>query len=60
MENHFIKYCRVCQTVISQCRCPSKDKKILWGVCWDCEEKETVSTNMKIRQHYYFNNPMND
>jgi hypothetical protein len=40
MENHFIKYCRECQKVISQCRCPSKDKKVLWGVCRDCETKE--------------------
>ena len=40
MGNHFIKYCRYCQTVISQCRCPSKEKTMSWGVCAGCETKE--------------------
>ena len=33
---HFIKKCRVCMTVISQCRCPGP-KPIIMGVCDKCE-----------------------
>lgn len=33
---HFIRKCEFCRKVIAQCRCPSLDKKIEWGVCHEC------------------------
>ncbi len=36
MSVHYIEKCRHCDTVISQCRCPSKDKSIRLGECAEC------------------------
>jgi hypothetical protein len=36
--SHFIEKCRECGAVISQCRCPSKDKEVRFGLCDDCKE----------------------
>ena len=44
---HFIKYCESCGVVIGQCRCPSKDKEILWGLCEDCKQIITESGDKK-------------
>lgn len=33
---HFKKVCKKCGVVISQCRCPSKDKTLIYEVCDDC------------------------
>lgn len=30
MAGHFKKVCRLCGTVIAQCRCPSPEKRIEW------------------------------
>ena len=38
---HFIEKCRECGTVISQCRCMSKDKTVRYGICNKCKEKDT-------------------
>jgi hypothetical protein len=37
--NHFKKVCRFCDAIIEQCRCPSKDKEIILGVCNNCKGK---------------------
>lgn len=34
--SHFIKKCKVCQTVISQCRCPGPKTEI-WEICANCK-----------------------
>lgn len=36
---HFIKCCKACQKVISQCRCPSKEKPIEWTTCDTCKQQ---------------------
>ena len=36
---HFIKKCRLCAVVISQCRCPSLDKQSLFGICQKCDDR---------------------
>jgi hypothetical protein len=38
--SHFIVYCRVCNKVISQCRCMFCDKEKKYGVCPECLSKE--------------------
>lgn len=35
---HYMKKCRFCEKVYEQCRCPSKEKTLLWGVCRECRE----------------------
>lgn len=37
---HFIEKCKLCGAVINQCRCPSKDKEIRYGVCVACAKKK--------------------
>ena len=39
--SHFIMYCKYCEKVISQCRCPSKDKEKKYGVCTKCAESKS-------------------
>ena len=41
-HGHFIKYCKVCGRVISQCRCMARDKETLYGICEECESKQEV------------------
>ena len=36
---HFIEKCYECKAIISQCRCPSKDKELRWGICDDCKKE---------------------
>lgn len=38
--SHFIKVCKLCEAVISQCRCPSEDKVKEYGICEKCANKE--------------------
>lgn len=35
--NHFIEKCESCTTVITQCRCPSKDKEVRYSRCEKCK-----------------------
>jgi len=39
--NHFIEKCESCTTVISQCRCPSKDKEVRYSKCEKCKNPTT-------------------
>lgn len=39
MDNHFIEKCRKCGRVIAQCRCPSKDKSVIFSICFECLKK---------------------
>lgn len=41
---HFVEVCKFCDSVISQCRCPSSDKEKRLGVCDKCVTKEAVLT----------------
>nr|AKH47375.1 hypothetical protein [uncultured marine virus] len=34
--SHFIKKCGYCNTVIAQCRCPSRTKELTYGDCGQC------------------------
>lgn len=38
--NHFIKYCKECNKVIAQCRCPKENKEIQYGICSECKAKK--------------------
>jgi len=38
---HFKELCKICKTVMSQCRCPSPDKEIRYGVCKECSRITT-------------------
>lgn len=35
---HYMKKCLYCDTVMEQCRCISRDKKVIYGVCEDCQK----------------------
>lgn len=37
--SHFKEICRVCEQIISQCRCMSCEKTIKYGICESCSEK---------------------
>lgn len=37
---HFIEKCKMCKTVIRQCRCPDKNKTIRWIICSNCAKLE--------------------
>lgn len=39
MPEHFIEKCTDCGTIISQCRCPSKEKVTILSKCTSCDEK---------------------
>lgn len=39
MVSHHIFICETCGTIISQCRCPSKDKEVMRGLCDKCRDK---------------------
>ena len=36
MGTHFKVECKDCGTVITQCRCPSKDKETRYDLCASC------------------------
>lgn len=37
--SHFKTLCKLCEDVITQCRCPSPDKFIKYDVCDNCVDK---------------------
>lgn len=48
MQNHhYRKVCRICFHVITECRCPSKDKEIIWDICDDCDRLAVVEIDME-------------
>lgn len=49
---HFIRKCKLCQSVISQCRCPSYTYTITTlGVCKKCEgTKEKLSIDEALKE----------
>lgn len=56
MANHYKVVCRKCNAIITQCRCPDKNKEIRWDVCPSCKtelakeesaEKKDVEKNNK-------------
>jgi len=40
--SHYIEYCKECKKVISQCRCPSNDKEVRYGLCKECADKNPI------------------
>lgn len=56
IHKHYIEYCKVCNKVISQCRCFSTDKLVRYGICDSCEKKDTYQTSRED----YFNQSIND
>lgn len=45
--SHFIEICEDCKKVISQCRCPSKNKEQRIGLCESCNEKREISKQIE-------------
>lgn len=46
MSQHFILKCLRCQSVVKQCRCPSKDKEVRWqDGCSNCLKAGTLIPN---------------
>ena len=45
MTEHYIEYCVECREVISQCRCPDKNKTIIYSLCKTCKEKKDEDVN---------------
>ena len=39
-HNHYIEKCNICGTVISQCRCAMKEKRIIYSICDKCKDKK--------------------
>lgn len=37
--SHFKKVCEICKKVITQCRCLSKNKEIIYEICDECKNK---------------------
>lgn len=55
MVAHFKKVCQSCGIIITQCRCPSKDKVIIYDLCDKCknskgENEMTESTLVQIKK----------
>ncbi len=46
---HFIKKCKKCQAVISQCRCMDCNKTIEWGLCRKCYEAPHNAENKRTK-----------
>ena len=50
--SHFIEYCKNpgCKTIVSQCRCPGRDKEIRYSKepCAVCAAKEVTSTERQM------------
>lgn len=55
--SHFIKKCKSCGAVITQCRCMSKDKKIEWIYCGDCLTKLGEEKIKELQKLESFNPP---
>lgn len=47
MADHYMTICKYCNVTISQCRCPSKDKKVIKGVCEGCIKKNAKEEDEK-------------
>lgn len=47
MIEHTITKCSTCKTVISQCRCPMKDKHIDWVICDKCQKIECMACSLE-------------
>lgn len=48
VAGHFIMYCKSCNKVISQCRCPDPNKKKIYAICQDCEDKGVTMEKQEI------------
>ncbi len=49
MSEHFIEICKKCEEIISQCRCPSKDKIKRYSLCETCKKEEKFSEEKSCR-----------
>lgn len=55
---HFKEICKECEVVMNQCRCPSKDKEIRYGICQKCKnsknnmEKSTVDNSNELEADF--------
>lgn len=38
--------CKICDVVMTQCRCPSKDKAVEWKVCKNCQDKNMAEARI--------------
>ena len=48
--SHYIKKCRTCERVISQCRCPGP-KEIQWDVCKGCKSVGYTSDQQRVANY---------
>ena len=46
--SHYIKICKICGTVISQCRCMSCEKTRQEGICKKCEERPESPVDSRV------------
>ena len=42
---HFITRCERCAVIISQCRCPAEDKKVIYLLCDVCKFEDLAKEN---------------
>lgn len=42
--SHYIKKCKICKKVISQCRCMSCNKTEIFDICNECKKIEDIKT----------------
>ena len=50
LHGHFIKKCKYCSIILSQCRCFSDDKTIEYATCGNCTEVEAEDLKKQIQQ----------
>ena len=56
MSGHFKTVCRACKTVVSQCRCPSKDKTVSYvESCSACPKKDKTVSYKTLEFYVLFN-----
>jgi hypothetical protein len=54
MPQHFIEKCEDCDTVLAQCRCPDKNKYVIWDLCATCKavrEKKAAAARAGLDPH---------
>ena len=58
---HYIKKCILCNSIIEQCRCMSKDKIVTYSVCSKCSSSnkkiEIIKNNTEIKSKKWFECP---
>jgi hypothetical protein len=51
MSEHFIEKCKCCKKIISQCRCMSMDKTVIFIICEDCKKTKRLKKPPKDKSY---------